>query len=195
MQKPLLGEKIAVLVANGFSEQDLTQAQKILRNAGADLRIVSMDNGLVNSWADNGWGLNFAADASLSEALAVDYTMLLVPGGQRSVEKLKLTAHTRRFINGFLNSRKPTVMFGEAVDLLVFTEKAPEFEVSAADSVKDNLVQAGARWNDAASTTDGMLLTGRSDDATREMFCKEVAGFLIGAVEEQKQVAAQAVAA
>ncbi len=195
MQKPLLGEKIAVLVANGFSEQDLTQAQKILRNAGADLRIVSMDSGLVNSWADSGWGLNFAADATLSEALAVDYTMLLVPGGQRSVEKLKLTAHTRRFINGFLNSRKPAVMFAEAVDLLVFAEKAPEYTVSAAQSVKDSLVQAGAQWNEAASTTDGMLLTGRSDDETREMFCKEAVGFLIGAAQEQKQVAAQAVAA
>lgn len=195
MKKPLLGEKIAVLVANGFAEQDLTQAQKILRTAGADIRIVSMDNGLVTSWADTGWGLNFAADSVLSEALAVDYTMLLVPGGQRSVEKLKLTAHTRRFINGFLNAKKPTVMFEDAVDLLVFSEKAGEYEVSGAEKLKDALEEAGAVWNDSASTTDGMLLTGKSDSETRDMLCKEAAGFLIGAVQEQEEAAQHSVAA
>ena len=124
MKKPLLGEKIAVLVANGFSEKDLTLTQKALINAGASIRIVSMDHGLVNSWNDLGWGLNFAADQVLSEALAADYDMLLVPGGQRSVEKLKLTAHTRRFIGGFVGMSKPVVFFEEAADLLAFADRA-----------------------------------------------------------------------
>ena len=105
MQTPLSnslqGAKIAILVANGFNEQDLTSAQRILQGYGAYLRVISMDNGLVNSWNGTGWGLNFAADKMLNEALAADFSMLMVPGGRRSVDKLKLTAHTRRFINGF----------------------------------------------------------------------------------------------
>ena len=55
MSKALLGQKIAVLVANGFQETDMTATQRLLQDTGANVRIVSMDHGLVNSWKDNGW--------------------------------------------------------------------------------------------------------------------------------------------
>ncbi len=122
MHKPLFGQKVAILVANGFSEQDLIKTQRVAQGLGGDTRIVSMDQGLVNSWNGEGWGLNFAADQGLNSALAADYSVLLIPGGQRSIDKLKLTAHTRRFINGFLASGKLVVAANEAIDILAFTE-------------------------------------------------------------------------
>ena len=178
MQKPLLGEKLAVLVANGFCEQDLTQAQRVLLSAGVDMRIISMDNGLVNSWSGENWGLNFAADKMLSEALAVDYGMLLVPGGKRSIEKLKLTAHTRRFVNGFLNAGKPVVMCGDAVELLDFAGVASEY--SAADPQDEGYV------------VDRHLMSGASTDENREDFCQAMASYLIQQVEANAEPASVA---
>lgn len=122
MQKPLFGQKTAILVANGFSESDLIETQRRLQNLGADTRIVSMDQGLVNSWNGSEWGLNFAVDQTLNASLAVDYSILLIPGGQRSIDKLQLTAHTRRFIRGFVDSGKPVLLLGEAEALLAFSE-------------------------------------------------------------------------
>lgn len=179
MQKPLLGEKIAVLVANGFNEKDLTVSQKALMNAGADVRVISMDNGLVNSWDENGWGLNFAADQALNQALAVDYTMLMIPGGQRSIDKLKLTAHTKRFLNGFMNARKPVAMFAEAVDLLVFAERAQDMEVSACDAVRASLEEAGANVSKSAYTIFQNAITGNADEESREEFAKAVFDFFV----------------
>lgn len=179
MQKPLLGKKIAVLVANGFSEKDFTTVQKKILPLGADMRIVSMDNGLITSWNGEGWGLNFASDNVLSEALAADYSMLLVPGGRRSVEKLKLTAHTRRFVNGFLNMNKSVVLFEEAVELLAFAEQHMNYEASAPADVKELLEQQGANVCDESITIDRNLLTGRSDDETRETLCDVIPEFLI----------------
>ncbi len=118
MNKPLLGEKLAVLVASGFCENDLTAVQRVLQPLGVTMRIISVDNGLVSSWNGDGWGLNFAADSALNSALAADFSMLVVPGGQRSVDKLQLTAHTKRFIGGFIDSGKPVVAVGEALELL-----------------------------------------------------------------------------
>lgn len=97
MSKTFVGDKIAILVANGFTEQDLTHTQRALQAQGANTRIIGMDNGLVNSWTGDAWGHHFAADCALNMALAADYDMLIIPGGRRSIEKLKLTAHTRRF--------------------------------------------------------------------------------------------------
>jgi len=122
MQKPLLGHKIAFLVANGLKEADLIETQKIVQVLGGDTRIVSMDQGLVSSLNDQGWGLNFAADQALKQSLAADYSAVVVPGGQRSIEKLQLTAHTRRFLRGFYETNKPVCVLNEGAELLAYAE-------------------------------------------------------------------------
>lgn len=192
MKKPLLGEKIAVLVANGFSEKDLTLTQKALITAGANMRIVSMDHGLVNSWNEAGWGLNFAADQVLSEALAADYDMLIVPGGQRSIEKLKLTAHTRRFVGGFVSMNKAVALFEEAVDLLAFAEKAEGVSVCGPESLKAELESKGAIWSDEQSVVSDNVMSVRSSEQGSEALAAEVAQFLIKAAEAAKEEVAQA---
>src|ERR1700760_1574067 len=116
--RSLQGRKVAILVANGFNQQELMLAQRSLLDAGAHARIVSPESGLVHSWADDGWGHNYAIDAQLSEALGADYAMLVVPGGNRSMDKLKLTAHTKRFLGSFLAMQKPVALCGDALMLL-----------------------------------------------------------------------------
>ena len=69
MNKPLLGVKAAMLVANGFSQQDMVAAQKALIQAGANVRVISPESGLVNGWEGEAWGHHFAVDAPLSSAL------------------------------------------------------------------------------------------------------------------------------
>jgi protease I len=160
MTKPLLGEKIAVLVANGFCEKTLTEVQRAVAPLGASIRIISMDHGLVNSWNGEGWGLNFAADNTLSTALAADYTALIVPGGIKSMEKLKLTAHTKRFINGFLTTNKPVVMSGDALDLLIHIESAAGRNVAGPEGFKEAAETAGALWVDEACAVHDNLMTG-----------------------------------
>jgi protease I len=179
MNKPLLGEKIAVLIANGFCEHDLTEAQKSLQKIGANVRIVSMDQGLVNSWNGQGWGLHYAADQSLNTALAADFSILVIPGGQRSIEKLKLTAHTKRFIGGFMSARKPVVAFDEAVDLLAFCEKLNGRTVTGPDALKDQAVAAGASWLEKPYAADGMLMTGGAARGPREAYIKAMTDMLI----------------
>lgn len=187
MRKPLSGEKIAVLVANGFCEKDLTALQRALQPLGAAMRIISMDHGLVNSWDGEGWGLNFAADASLSAALAADFSMLVIPGGSRSVEKLKLTAHTRRFIGGFIDMGKPVLTFGAALDLLVFTEKLAGRSVTGPDSLRAAAEQAGASWVEAAFAVDRNLMTAPGMDEQGERaaaFIAAAADFLVASVTQ-----------
>ncbi|MGB4058003.1 MAG: DJ-1/PfpI family protein [Alphaproteobacteria bacterium] len=178
MHKALLGQKLAVLVANGFCEKDLTEMQRGLMKTGANVRIVGMDVGLVNSWNDNGWGLNFAADQMLNEALGADFSMLVIPGGQRSVDKLKLTAHTRRFIGSFLDARKPVVAFDHAVDLLVFSQRIKDRTVTGPAQIKEEAEKAGAIWADTPFAIDGNLMTGGSMTGDHAEYVAEALAFL-----------------
>ncbi len=120
--KSLQPQKIAFLVANGCSESDLIHVQRELQQFGATVRIIGVKQSLVTSWSGNGWGLNFAADHALNETLAADYDALIIPGGKGSVDKLRQTAHTRRFIRGFFDAGKPVCALGEGVELLEYAE-------------------------------------------------------------------------
>ncbi len=166
MSKPVISAKIAILVANGFNEQNMTLAQRALQAAGANARIIGMDQGLVNGWSDNenAWGHHFAVDSTLSTALAVDYAMLVVPGGRRSLEKLKLTAHTKRFIGGFMDTGKPVAAFNDALEILAYTDKIQGRLVAGPESLKDFALQAGAQWAETPYALDRNLLSGSSED-------------------------------
>lgn len=164
MSKPLIGAKIAILVANGFNEHDLTHIQRALQALGGNTRIIGMDQGLVNSWTGESWGHHFASDNVLSAALAADYSMLIVPGGRRSIEKLKLTAHTRRFIGGFMDAGKPVALFDDAAELLAFAERASGKAMSVPASARETLAAAGAQLEDADYTVDANLISGYCAD-------------------------------
>lgn len=189
MSKPLLGIKIAILVANGFSEQDMTETQRALLTAGANIRVVSMDNGLVNGWHGTGWGHHFAVDSALSSALAADYDMLVIPGGQRSLDKLKLTAHTRRFIGGFMAASKPVAAFGDAVDLLAFTEQTVGRTLAGPEALREPMERSGAVWSASDSAIDGNLMSGRSDEQTRPAFIPAVIAHFASFAELAKAAA------
>lgn len=163
--KPLSGMKVAMLVANGFEQHDFIESQKALMVAGANVRIVSSDNGLVNGWEGKAWGHHFAVDNPLASALAADYDMLVIPAGNRSFDKLKLTAHTKRFINGFMAANKPVAVFGDALNLLFFSDHIRGRTVNGADTMKDMIAQAGGTWNDSKPCIDGNLMTGVIDTA------------------------------
>jgi protease I len=186
MTKALLGQKLAVLVANGFCEKDLTEMQRALLKTGANVRIIGMDQGLVNSWNENGWGLNFAADQMLSEALGANFSMLVIPGGQRSVDKLKLTAHTRRFIGSFIDARKPVVAFDQAVDLVAFAQRITGRTVTGPENAKDEITAAGGTWAEEAFVIDGNLMTGGEATGSRAQFVAAAIEFLTESVELDK---------
>ena len=50
MEKALAGKSVAVLVANGFAEVNMTEPQRSVLAAGAKVRLVSPENGVVNGW-------------------------------------------------------------------------------------------------------------------------------------------------
>jgi protease I len=188
LAKPLLGTKIALLAANGFNEQDLTIIQRALLDAGANMRIVSPEQGLVHSWNGEGWGHHYAIDAPLGSALGADFSMLVVPGGVRSMDKLKLTAHTKRFIGSFMASGKPVVACGDAINILVYTDNIRGRTVTGPDRLQDIVRQAGGQWSEAKTVfSDANLLTGVcADDSARRLFAAEVVSSFVSRVTVDK---------
>jgi protease I len=176
MSKPLQNVKIALLVANGFEEQSFVATQKALREAGATVHIVSPEQGLVCSWNGQGWGLNFMIDSVLKSALAADYDMLVVPGSKRNIDRLQMTAHTKRFISGFASTGKPAAVIGEALQALVQSWDIAGRTVAGPQDMQDMAGQAGGTWSSETVAIDGNLMTGTpSAKAVVDFFSERVA--------------------
>lgn len=190
MQKPLVGTKVAVLVANGFEESHFIAMQRNLQEMGATLKIISTNQGLVNGWNGSGWGHNFAVDAQLNTALGVDYDALVVPGGSRSMEKLKLTAHTRRFIGSFMAAQKPVAIMDDALHLMAFAEQLDNRTVSGNEDMRGMATQAGASWDDATYTVDGEMLTGRCDKESMDSYIQMMKEVFMGGMNNMMEQAA-----
>lgn len=172
MSKPLSGHKIAILVANGFDETDMTHAQRQLAALGATLKIVSTENGLVNSWADGAWGHHFPTDANVNTTLAADYDGVYVPGGKRSADKLKESAHVKRILRGFFDAGKPMMMLGSAVELLASCDRAKGCTVTGDPAVEKTMIDSGAQWAEATPCVNGFLATAASGDAENPVFAQ-----------------------
>jgi protease I len=157
--KPLAGKTVALLVANGFAEEQMTETQKALVAAGATPKVVSPEIGLVNGWHEGTWGHNFYVEIKPGNVLPSQYDGLVVPGGERSMAALLENAHARRIVKGMLEAGKPVGILGEAVELLVRAEASAGRTVTGAAKVREPLEAGGATWSDAPVVTDGKLIT------------------------------------
>lgn len=188
MQKPLLGQKAAILVANGFEEVEMATFQRGLLEAGATPKIISTEKSLAHGWQNNSWGHYFAVEGQLADALAADYDILIIPGGSRSHEKLLTTGHTKRFIGGFVAAAKPIVALGDAVQLIAGTGHLSGYTVTGNDAVKAVVVDAGATWLDEAMVLNDNLISAKSGGKAEDL--AEVFSTLVNFVIDRNSVMA-----
>jgi len=163
MQKPLAGLNVAILVANGFHEIEMTTFQRALLESGASPKIISVESSLAHGWQGKGWGHYHPVDKHLSDALAADYDVLLVPSGYRGHEKLKQTAHTRRFIGGFMMGFKPVLAMGDAVKMMAEIGVIKGMMVAANEEIRPSLSENGVIASENSPTIHSNLMSMLSD--------------------------------
>ncbi len=177
MQKPLAGKKVAVLVASGFEEVQMTEPQKALLALGATVKLVGPES-LANGWHGDAWGHYFPVDAQISSMLSADYDMLLVPGGTRSLVKLAQTPHTKRIVSAFVDDQKPVALIGQGVEVLVISDRAHGVAVTATEDSRAALVEAGAVWSEEPFVVTGNILT--TTGADMPAFITEMTNLFLG---------------
>ena len=76
MTDTLSGKEVAILVANGFEQVELTSPKEALEKAGAKVTIVSPEQHTVKGWDYTNWGDDFKVDLPLDRAKAEDFDAL-----------------------------------------------------------------------------------------------------------------------
>jgi protease I len=164
MDLKLKGKKIAILVADGFEQVELTEPKKALEEAGAETQIVSPMDKKVKGWNHTEWGDEFQVDLPLSKANADNFDALLLPGGVMNPDKLRRNEQALQFVRSFFNSGKPVAAICHGPWTLIDAGVVKGRKVTSYETIQTDLKNAGAEWSDQEVVTDNGLITSRKPD-------------------------------
>jgi protease I len=162
--RSLNGKKIAILVANGFEEEELTSPRRALEHAGAETKIVSPEKEKVKAWKHADWGQELAVDVPLASAKAEDYDALLLPGGVMNPDHLRRNEKALDFVRSFFRTGKPVGAICHGPWTLIDAEVIRGRRVTSFGSIQSDLKNAGAIWSDQEVVVDNGLVTSRTPD-------------------------------
>jgi protease I len=164
MSNELKNKKVAMLVANGFEQVELTEPRRALRDAGANVDIVSLKKEAVKAWNHKEWGEEFEVDIHIDAAKIDDYDALVLPGGVMNPDYLRLDARAVDFVGRFVRSGKPVAAICHAPWTLIEADVVRGRRLASYPSLRTDLVNAGARFVDEPVVVDKNLITSRRPD-------------------------------
>ena len=162
--KTLAGKKVAILVADGFEQVELTEPRSALEDAGARTSIVSPAKGHVQGWNHFDKADRFPVDVPLSEAGLQEFDALLLPGGVANPDQLRILPEAVDFVRQFFDAGKPVAAICHGLWPLIDAGVVGGRTVTSWPSLRTDLVNAQARWVDEEVVTDNGLVTSRKPD-------------------------------
>lgn len=164
MSGRLDGKKVAILVADGFEQVELTEPKKALDAAGAQTHIISLNNGQVQGMNHDDKGDAFPVDKTLKQARPDEYDALLLPGGVKNPDKLRTIPEAVQFVRTFFEEGKPVAAICHGPWTLVEADVVRDRNLTSYPSLKTDIKNAGGNWTDAEVIVDKGLVTSRTPD-------------------------------
>ena len=162
--KTLAGKKIAILVADGFEQVELSKPREALDHAGAVTQIVSPAGKKVKGWNHTEWGEEMDVDVALKSADPGEFDALQLPGGVMNPDHLRMDPAAVKFVKHFFESGKPVAAICHAPWSLIEADVVRGRKITSWPSLKTDLRNAGAEWVDEEVVRDGNLVTSRKPD-------------------------------
>jgi protease I len=160
----LNGQRVAILITDGFEEVEMTEPRKALDQAGADTRIVSPKDQRVRAWRFTDWGDDYPVDLALDRADPRDFGALLLPGGVLNPDTLRMLPKAVDFVKAFFDAAKPVAAICHGPWTIIEAGAARGRRIASWPSLKTDLRNAGAEWVDEQLVVDGNLVTSRKPD-------------------------------
>src|SRR5919202_5286225 len=125
MANELQGKKIAFLATDMVEQVELTEPWQALEQAGAELELVSLEEGEIQGFNHYDKAGSFKVDKTVEEARASDYDGLVLPGGVGNPDNLRQNENAVAFVRDFFEQGKPVGAICHAPWTLVEAGVAP----------------------------------------------------------------------
>ncbi len=175
--------RILIVATDGFEEWELFGPRQILQKRGAEVVLASLSLNPIQATVHDDPGKTIRPDLTIDDANADDFDALIIPGGVRNPDQLRIHGNVIALIRRFAEQGKPVGAICHGPWLLVEADLLRDRTATSWPSIRTDLRNAGARVVDDAAVTDGNIVTSRNPDDV-EAFTNA----LIDLIEDQPEV-------
>lgn len=185
MAGQLNGRKVAFLATDGVEQVEFTAPWSALKQAGADVKLVSDKTGKIQSVNHDEKGDSFPVDVDVAAVTARDFDALVLPGGVKNPDKLRTNKTAVAFVREFMELDKPVAAICHGPWLLVEADVVRGRTITSWPSLETDVKNAGGAWVDKQVQLDQKLLTSRKPDDL-PAFCAQLVELLSSAIDERR---------
>lgn len=164
MARKLDGKKVAILVADGFEQVEMTKPREALEEAGAQTKIVSLKPGKIQGMNRADKGGTFYVDLTLDEACPEKFDALLIPGGVHNPDTMRTNQKALEFTRHFFGEGKPVAVICHGPQILINADLVRGRKMTSWPAIQVDMRNAGARWVDEEVVVDNGLVSSRKPD-------------------------------
>ncbi|MBV8845885.1 MAG: type 1 glutamine amidotransferase [Bryobacterales bacterium] len=161
MASSLTGKRVAILVADGFEQVEMTGPREALDQAGAKTDLISPASDRVHGWNHFDKADEFTVDVPLESANPNDYDALMLPGGVANPDQLRTYPKAVQFVKSFFDQGKPVAAICHGPWLLAEADVIRGRTLTSWPSIRTDLRNAGANVVDREVVVDRNLITSR----------------------------------
>src|SRR5947209_3574157 len=157
--------RVAVLANDGFEEPELTEPVKALREAGAQVTILSLKLGQIQGVRhDLDKTIKVIVDRAIRDVSADEFDAVHLPGGTVNADSLRMVPEVQAFLRAMQDAGKPLAAICHAPWELVSAGLVPERTLTSYHTLQDDVRNAGGNWVDREVVEDGNWVTSRQPD-------------------------------
>ena len=176
--------RVLIVATDGFEEWELFGPRQILQRRGAEVVLASLKRDPIQAAIHDDPGKTIRPDLTIDEANADDFDALILPGGVRNPDQLRIHGGVIALIRTFADQGKPVGAICHGPWLLVEADLVRGRTATSWPSIRTDLRNAGALVVDEPAVTDGNIVTSRNPDDV-EAFTNAI----IDLIENQPEVA------
>jgi protease I len=164
MAGKLDGKKVAILVADGFEQVEMTKPREALDEAGAETKIVSLKSGKIQGMHHADKGDRFDVDLAVDQARPEEFDALIIPGGLLNPDALRSNENALEFTRHFFREGKPVATICHGPQVLISAGLVRGRTMTSWPAIKADMRNAGANWVNGEVVVDNGLVTSRKPD-------------------------------
>jgi len=155
---------VLIVATDGFEEWELFGPREILQDRGAEVVLASLNRQPIQATVHDDPGKTIRPDLIIEEVNPDDFDALILPGGVRNPDQLRMHGNVIELIKAFDRQGKPIAAICHGPWLLVEADLLRGRTATSWPSIRTDLRNAGADVVDRAAVTDGNLVTSRNPD-------------------------------
>jgi len=158
LDQDVLKKKVAILIEQGVEDIEFIVIVNGLRQQGVDVIVLS--SRLHEKYKGKRGKLSVLADGTTTEAIVEEYAAVVIPGGV-APDKMRSNRHTVSFVKEAMRLGKWVGTISHGIQVLIEGDLLKNKQVTGFNSIRLDIINAGANYQDKPLVVDDNLITSR----------------------------------